>query len=256
MAMLIDAHVHLPSPHVDKSQDFERNFPDVESAVARLRKAGVSGIVFNTVQGVFCDTARDIDTANREALVLHESDPGFYYPGAVVHPEFPELSLKWLAKFRDRGLFWVGELLPYHCGIEFDRDEWTRLFEECGKHGHVVQLHNSPGIVPVARRFPGLKIVCSHITPTWLPELAGCPNIMLDMSGAVAGSRLNAMEDAARHFGTDRLLWGTDFIVYDPDCFKVRACNAFPRHEDREKIFSGNIIRLINSLGGVRAFSR
>jgi predicted TIM-barrel fold metal-dependent hydrolase len=255
--MIIDSHVHLPSPEVTKSHPCEGIFTTVADAVVCLKKCGVNGIVFNMWRGVFTDSEEDVNRANEQALALYDEDPAFFYPGAVIDPRFPAVSEKWLERFRERGLMWVGEVVPYRIHIEFGEREWMRLFEICRRNGQIVQLHGSRGVLDVARAMPDLKIVSAHIFPEFpklLKELVPFPNIWLDLSGIGSGERLGYMEAALEHFGPDRLLWGTDFQVFDPAVFILRARNAFPDTETREKIFSGNVLTLLASAGGVVPF--
>jgi predicted TIM-barrel fold metal-dependent hydrolase len=254
--MLIDAHVHLPSPDVSKGHEAEGNFTSVFEAVAFLKKCGVTGVVFNMWRGAFSDSEEDVDRANAEALGLHDDDPGFFYPGAVIDPRFPVASGKWLERFRRRGLMWVGEVVPYWMGKEFGDPEWLRLFDICRRNGQIAQLHGSKGVLDVAREMPDLKIVSAHIIPELLDDLAACPNVWLDLSGKEGGQRLGRMETALKSFGPDRLLWGTDFQVFDPASFHVRALNAFSDPEIREKIFSGNLLRLLAEAGSTPAFQK
>ena len=129
-----------------------------------------------------------------------------------------------------------------------------KLFEVCRDFGMIVQLHASPSVIRLAKRLPDLKIVNSHIDEKLLPELAECSNVMLDISGFAAGLRLNAMESARRKFGPDRLLFGTDFTVYEPEAFLLRSRNAFPDPEEREKLYSKNLLALLASAGAANPF--
>ena len=95
--MIIDAHTHLPSPGWEGHSCF---FTTVESAVEYLRKTGINAALFNTWQGVFAETEDDINSANTAALDLYKNYKGFLYPGAVIHPLFPEISRHWLDRFR------------------------------------------------------------------------------------------------------------------------------------------------------------
>ncbi|AHF91334.1 metal-dependent hydrolase [Opitutaceae bacterium TAV5] len=253
--MIIDSHVHLPSPEVSKGHECEKIFRSVDEAVALLKTCGVTGIIFNMWRGVFTDSEEDVNLANEQALALYDEDPAFFYPGAVIDPRFPAASEKWLARFRERGLMWVGEVVPYRMRTEFDQPEWMRLFDLCRRNGQILHLHGSRGVMGVARAMPDLKIVSAHVFPELLEALAALPNVWLDLSGKETGERLGRMEKALHHFGSDRLLWGTDFQVFDPAVFITRARNAFDE-ETREKIFSGNVLRLLASAGGVAPFRR
>lgn len=246
--MIIDSHTHMPSPEWGKHECF---FKSVASAVGYLRKAGVDRAVFNTWQGVLAETADDLNTANAQALELYRKYPDFLYPGAVIHPLFPEESRNWLNRFRDAGLMWVGELVHYKCGLEFAEPPWLKLFEYCASSGHVIQLHNSEKIIDVAAEFPDMPIVCSHINIPLLDSLAQKENIRLDISGGCGGLAVGAIEAALKAFGIERLLFGTDFTNYEPEVFIGRVKSAVPNNKDKEKIYSQNIIKLLAQAGSL-----
>lgn len=107
--MILDSHVHLPSANHAKEADgaFISYFPDWLAAVDYSRRAGIDGMIFTTWEGVWADTEEELESANREALAIHECDRRLY-PGVSIHPAFPECSEKWLKTFRERGFVWVG----------------------------------------------------------------------------------------------------------------------------------------------------
>lgn len=255
--MILDAHVHLPSSNhaKEKEESFLSYFPDRASAVAYLRRTGIGGVVFTTWEGVWSDTEEELENANAEALEIYESDRGFFYPGASIHPAYPKTSEKWLSLFREKGLVWVGELVHYRAGQgDYDNAEWIRLFELCCEYGMIVQLHFSPSVIRLAKRLPSLRIVNSHIDVPHLRALAECPNVLLDVSGFAGGLRFNAMESARIAFGPDRILFGTDFTVYEPEAFLLRSRHAFPDPEEQKKLYSGNLLSLLKSAGAGRVF--
>lgn len=255
--MIIDSHVHLPSANRAKENDgaFVSYFPDRRSAVDYAKQAGIGGMVFTTWEGVWCDTEAELENANREALEIYQTDRRYFYPGASIHPAFPETSGKWLGTFREQGLVWVGELVHYRPNRgDYDSPQWLELFKQCRDYGMIVQLHASPGVIRLAKLLPELKIVNSHIDLSLLPGLAECPNVMLDVSGFAGGIRFNSMEFALKEFGPDRLLFGTDFTVYEPEAFLLRARHVFRDPEELEKLYSENLRTLLASAGETTAF--
>ena len=189
--MILDSHVHLPSSNHAKENEeaFLRYFPDRRTAVDYLRRTGTGGIIFTTWEGVWSDTEQELDSANAEVLEIQETDPGFFYPGASIHPAFPEASIRWLEIFRKKGLVWVGELVHYRANRgDYDNPAWMKLFEVCRDFSMIVQLHASPSVIRLAKRLPDLKIVNSHIDEKLLPGLAECPNVMLDAWNPPAGN--------------------------------------------------------------------
>lgn len=244
--MVIDAHTHMPSPGW---AGHDCSYKTVDAAVKHLQDAGIDRAVFNTWQGVFAETEGDLDKANSDALMLYEKFDGFLYPGTVIHPNFPETSIKWLDTFRGEGFMWVGELVQYKCNLEFDQLAWLKLFEYCSANGHIVQLHNSESIINVAKTLPELKIICSHINLALLEGFAQHDNVWLDMSGRCGGFSEGVIETALEAFGPDRILFGTDFTGYEPTVFINRVENAIKDKTIKEKLYSTNIISLLKTIG-------
>lgn len=144
----------------------------------------MTGMVFNTWLGVFCDTAEEVDAANRDALELYGTMPEYLYPGAVIHPARGRNVARVAGPFpgtRPR----VGRRT---CAVPL-RDRFRPSgvdapFRTLPRQRQIVQLHNSAGVVALAERMPELNIVCAHITAEWLAPLAALPNVRLDLSGA------------------------------------------------------------------------
>ena len=256
---IIDAHVHLPSktPKKTLGNPFYDYFSSPGEAVDYAKKAGIGGMVFTTMDGVFCDTQEELESANQEVLELYESDPEFLYPGVQIHPAYPECSEKWIKIYHDRGFRLVGEVIHYRDNRgPYDQESWMKLFYICHELGMIVQLHEHPSIMTVAQKLPDLPIICSHIPMEILPELAACPNMMIDVSGLVGGIRLGPMEAALKYFGADRVLFGTDFIAFQIEAFLCRAKEAFPNRAEYQKIMSDNVINLLTIDDAAKPFKR
>jgi len=244
--MLIDTHTHMPSPGMEIYAPINDT---VAKAVRYLRDAGTDAAIFTPWRAVFAESAEDLEQGNAEALALAKEYDGFLYPGATIHPAFPERSLEWLARFRDLGYKWVGELVPYKLPYSYTDQEFLRLAEVCAEHGHILQAHLDEGLIAVAKRFPELTVVNSHIDMAACPRQAAAPNLWLDISGGTGGLYMGGIEAAYQAFGADRLLFGTDFTGYEPRAFQVRLEAAVPDPTDREKIRWQNIVRLLEQAG-------
>jgi predicted TIM-barrel fold metal-dependent hydrolase len=244
--MIFDAHTHMPS---EGWAGYQSCFATVDEAVGYLKQAGTTAALFNTWQGVFAATEEDLEHGNAAALELSQQYQGFLFPGACIHPAFPDMSRRWLARFRALGHFWVGELVNYQKPYDYADAAFLDLAADCAAHGHVLQLHAHEHVFDVARRFPSLQVVCSHIDVKLCRRLVELPNAWVDISGAAWGLQIGMIEEACKVMGPDRLLYGTDFTGYEPRSFQVRLQSAVPAPEDRDMILSGNLLRLLDRAG-------
>ena len=102
--------------------------------------------------------------------------------------------------------------------------------------GHLAEL---------ARRYPEAILICAHISGggdwEWtIKALRHATNVLLDTSGSVTDE--GTVELAAAVVGVDRLLFGCDSSM-TAGVGKIRGANLSP--QDKEKILSGNIMRLL-----------
>jgi len=233
--MIFDAHTHIGSQR-----------GSVDEQIAELRQAGISGAMFAPFQGVLAKTEDELNSGNQEALDLYEEYPDFLYPGVVVHPEFPESSMRWLREFRDRHLIWSGENLSYVCQIPFNDKRWTPFFDFCAAENMVFQMHNAPEVAEVAARYPQMTFIGSHLNPEVLPLLVEHKNVMVDISGLHGGLCRGTLQNALAMFGPDRLLFGTDFPGYDAEPFVIRVKRDI-LEKDQKCLFSENLLQLFRA---------
>ena len=234
--MMIDCHTHVGTHHTFSET------PD--EMIQSLRSSGLSGMLSCPMSGTMAADEKELIAGNEEALVLHEKHPDFLYPGTALHPLYPEKSIYYLEKFGERGLFWTGENLSYHCEIPFDDERWLKLFRICNERHLVVQLHNAPDVVKLAAALPELTIVGSHLNPEVLPQLVQYENVYIDISGFHGGLCRGTIPRARSLFGAQRLLFGSDFPGYDVEPFILRVKQFFPESEQAD-VFAGNLLNLM-----------
>ena len=249
---MIDCHTHVCQPGWG---DYACAFRTVAEEVDYMRAAGTDATISSTLQGVQSLTKADVNAANEESLRLVREYDGFLYPGAVLHPAFPDVSREWLARFRDQGLLWVGELksCKKECCNYTDKP-FLALFEECARRGHIVQVHAFDDVAEVAARFPEMPVVFSHIHVDKLARLAEQPNVWQDISGGGGGLHIGTLETAYEAFGAERLLYGTDFPAYEPRAFLARLDVAIRDPAERRMVLAENLIGLLDRAGSRAIF--
>lgn len=115
-------------------------------------------------------------------------------------------------------------------------------------HGGVCEEPCSADVAWLAREFPELPIIMAHLTgcgPHGVLDIAGCPNVVVDTSGAppVRG----VVESAVDILGPDRLLYGSDVNGRDFPTQLGRILGADISREAKEAILCRNAARIIPS---------
>ena len=109
---------------------------------------------------------------------------------------------------------------------------------------------NPRQVPPILRRFPRLRLICAHMGgyTQWdeARQYLQHENVLVDCSSSyfVLGDR--GLLDAIRFFGADRVLFGSDFPMWDPPA-ELRAVMGLGLKEDElRKILHRNAETLLN----------
>lgn len=106
------------------------------------------------------------------------------------------------------------------------------------------QYDNPAMIAPVLRRFPRLKLICAHMGgySEW-DEAKAClknENVLLDCSSTSFALGAEGWCDIIRYFGADRVMFGSDFPMWNPG-EELRLFKTLGLHTDeQEKILWKN----------------
>jgi len=119
--MIFDCHVHLPSPSLGVSWEWEPFAPDLESALGYLHSCGVTHLVANTYRGEAATSSAEMVAGNDEIYQLARADPGKIVPACLVNSNFPAQALEELRRCHAKfNIVWVGELCGYVGGFSYD----------------------------------------------------------------------------------------------------------------------------------------
>ena len=58
--MILDCHVHLPSPGLDQTMEWEPCTPGTAAAVGYLQRCGVTGVVGSSMRALLAQTPEDV----------------------------------------------------------------------------------------------------------------------------------------------------------------------------------------------------
>ncbi|MBR5231466.1 MAG: amidohydrolase family protein [Clostridia bacterium] len=105
--------------------------------------------------------------------------------------------------------------------------------------------YDNPGMIPqILKRFPRLQLICAHMGgySEWdnAREYLKNENVLFDCSSTSFALGAEGLKDIIRYFGVDRVMFGSDFPMWDPgkEAALVRSLNLGT--EATEKIFYKN----------------
>ncbi len=238
----------LIKPHTDgTAKDAERIL-----RAAGIDRAAVCNIATNP---------RQESKVNDYAISLL-SNP-FFYPLGSVHPDSENTESE-LDRLFEKGIKGI-KLHPDYVGIELSDERFDRIFSSISRRGMFVVVH--AGYDPVSPekqhatpdmfravidKYPTLRLIAAHTGGYGRAEdvykyLVGT-NIYLDTSlSSLREGEREILYKILRDHDEDRLLFGTDTPWTEPREEVDFIMNAPIDEKRREKIFSGNAMRLLET---------
>jgi uncharacterized protein len=244
--MIIDAHTHLFGRWLNLRGLRPRDF------VKTMDETGIDKACVFTLEGFF-----DARGANDKLAALAKGFAGRLYPFATVDPNMGDFAVKDLRravrKFGLRGL----KIHPWLQAFSLTNAYFLKVVEETIRLGIPIITHNGspPYACPtqvgnLAKKFPEATLILAEagLKDLWLDAVAvgkKYPNVYL----CPAASPFSAVLEMLRSVPLEKLVFGTDlgFSQKEEVLLEIEKINRLPLGAaDREKIFSGNIAKLVN----------
>jgi predicted TIM-barrel fold metal-dependent hydrolase len=257
--VIIDAHAHIVSRRENCGKDPVTLFTPKE-VVTYMDKCRVDKIIATSLQATYSGNEKEIIEGNREVSKYMKDYPHRILGACVVHPKFGKRALKELEFcIKELGMVKLGEICPgQHQGpLKYKGDSPTLypLIEKCTElkipfHLHSGNDYSNPFTIEnLVKRFPEATFIMSHFGGIrfWkegIEVASRYKNIYVDTSG-LPFIVIGILEEAIKKVGVDRLIFGSDFVIDDPGSCIVRIEHTDLAAEEKEKIFSGNILKLI-----------
>ena len=260
---VIDSHCHIyptkiAKPAVQSTGRFYDLPPLGDGTVDSLfeigKRVGVDRFVVQSV----ATTPRQVKSINEFIAGEVSKYPDKLIGLGTMHPESVDLKadLDHLIKLGLRGV-------KLHADIQrFKIDDYRcmKIYELCEKENLPVLMHtgdyrydysNPDHLLPVLKEFKNLTVIGAHLGgwSVWdeaCEKLAGFPNFYVDTSSSLYNLSPQKAVDIIRHYGVDKVLFGSDFPVFTPDVELERFMKLPLDDEERRAIFSENVIKLYN----------
>ncbi len=254
--MVIDCHVHLPSPGMDGAWEWAPFTKDLPAAIAYLRRCGVERAIANSMRGEKATTPEEMRAGNDEVMQIARDYPGFIVPAFLINGNLGEEALAEVKRCHEAGLVWMGELCGYVSGYTYDTETFAKAMALASDLNVVVQIH-SEGWEEMDRlcaEFPRVTWVLAHIGDSREECQRRCElaakheNLCLDLSGHGV-QRMGILDYAVKCAGPDRVLFGSDYTINDPAAVIATVNASYLDDEVKGKILGGNAERMLAERG-------
>jgi hypothetical protein len=249
--MIIDTHTHYFKSFTPIIQGLSG-----KEFVEGFQALGIDKVVVCTLEGFF----KNYQACNDELAALESEYPDVVRTWGTVDPRDGEEAIAEIGRCVDE-LGMVG--FKFHNWLQAVSAVDPCMFpvmEEIARRELPVLFHDgtppycsTDQIAYLADRYPDATVILGHsglneFARQALRAAVKYDNVMLN----VCGARYETLKRAVETVGPERILWGTDFPFGGPGniIYHRAKVEALPiSDDDKEKIFSENMIRLVPSLG-------
>ena len=269
MYRIFDAHCHIyPEPVACKAVDgivrfydlpFDRRDGTTGTLLKIGREAGISHFLVHSV----ATTSQQVSNINRFIAAEVAASRGAFTGLGALHPDSEHLEQDF-EELAALGLSGV-KLHPDFQHFEADSPRAMDIYGLCVEADLPVLVHtgdyrydysNPNRIARILRAFPRLRFVGAHFGgwSVWdeaAQVLSGFDNIVVDASSTFYATGSDGGRALIRKWGADRVMFGTDYPMWDPRPDIDRLLEMKLSEEEYRRIFWDNAARVFG-LGGTQ----
>lgn len=259
---VIDAHCHVyPDKIAQKAAGATDRFYDVhgfgDGTVGMLMREGMkAGIDKFIVQSV-ATTPKQVSSINRFISEQVSESNGVLTGLGTLHPDSDDMARD-VEEIIELGLHGV-KLHPDIQGFKIDDYRCLKIYELCEKHKLPILMHtgdsrydnsNPNRLIPILEIYTDLIIIGAHfggwsIWEEASKKLHGIPNLYVDCSSSFAWlPDDNVVKEMIYRYGTDRVLFGTDYPMWSPSVELNRFMGLGLPDEVNRQILSKNAVKV------------
>lgn len=259
----IDAHCHIyPEKIAAKAVAGTDRFYGTVAAhngtVSDLLQSGMTAGVDHFVVQSVATTPKQVRSINEFIASEVEKNGGLLTGLGTLHPESEDIAGD-VEYLRGLGLKGV-KLHPDIQGFKIDDYRCLKIYELCEKYGLPLLLHtgdyrydnsNPNRLKPILGIYENMTVIGAHfggwsVYEHAAEELAGIKNLYVDCSSSMQYLTPEKTVRIIRHYGADRVLFGTDYPMWDTATEVKALLSLGLTDEELEKIFSKNAIKVYN----------
>lgn len=257
---IIDFHVHIfPDKIARKASRAVGRFYDLymncdgtlSGALAQMDQAGIGRCVAHSV----ATTPAQVDSINRFLLECRAQYPDRIIPFAAMHPDLPDIPGV-MDEIVAAGFCGV-KIHPDIQGFQIDSERSMRMIESiAGRLPLLIHtgdrrydFSGPTRMNRVLEACPNLVAICAHLGAQgeWqnAEKLMRNENVYVDTSSSLYALPAKRAVELIRSFGTDRVLFGTDYPMWTARDEMERFDRLDLTDAERDGILHGNAERLL-----------
>lgn len=228
----VDAHCHIypekiASRAINGTDTFYGLHSQKSGIVGEMIKEGRAvGIDRFVVQSV-ASVPRQVKSINEFIAAEERENAGLLTGLGTLHPDSDDIEgdFDHLCELSLHGV----KLHPDIQNFRIDDRKCMKIYELCESHGLPILMHtgdnrydrsNPDRLIPVLKAFPSLTVVGAHLGgwSVWeeaASKLAGFENLYVDSSSSFGFLSDGKMKELISAYGTDRVLFATDYPMWD-----------------------------------------
>ena len=230
---IFDIHSHIyPDAIAQRAADSIGEFYDIPMHWSgTVNELLVHGTAAGISQFVVCSAAvtpNRVRSVNDYLIGAVAANADRFVGFGTMHAGFDEVE-KELDRIKEAGLKGV-KLHPDFQHFCLDDEKAIAMFKAMADRNLPALIHTGDRRYPysepvrmarVLDQVPDLKVICAHLggwsvwNEAWR-ELAGRPGVWVDTSSSLYAIKPDEAADVIRHSGVDRVLFGTDYPMWNP----------------------------------------
>lgn len=259
---IIDSHCHVyPDKIAQKASDATATFyelpPSLDGRISTLLEHGErAGIEHFIVQSV-ATTPKQVSSINNFIAQAVAESGGRFTGLGTLHPDSEDMKAD-VEEIIALGLKGV-KLHPDIQKVKLDDPRMHKMYELC--EGRLPMLlhtgdcrydnSNPNRLIPILEKYPSLTVIGAHfggwsIWEEATKQLYTYKNFLVDCSSSLYAISKEKAKELILAYGTDRVLFGTDYPLWTPEEEIERFMSLDLTDEQREDILYNNTAKLFN----------
>ena len=259
---IIDSHCHVyPDKIAQKASDATATFyelpPSLDGRISTLLEHGErAGIEHFIVQSV-ATTPKQVSSINNFIAQAVAESGGRFTGLGTLHPDSEDMKAD-VDEIIALGLKGV-KLHPDIQKVKLDDPRMHKMYELC--EGRLPMLlhtgdcrydnSNPNRLIPILEKYPNLTVIGAHfggwsIGEEATKQLYTYKNFLVDCSSSLYAISKEKAKELILAYGTDRVLFGTDYPLWTPEEEIERFMSLDLTDEQREDILYNNTAKLFN----------